>query len=187
MSTSAAQPSEKSEAPVFAAIAVISAVALALIGWVLFGGKASRDPSALSFLPTVNACMNALSAACQVAAIVAIRQRRRELHRNLMLGALAASALFFVGYLVYHRLHGDTPYPQGASLRGVYLAVLASHVLGSIAVVPMVLVSFARALRAQKDGTAFDKHKRIAKLTFPLWLYVSVTGIVVFLMLRAAT
>ena len=129
---SATHSEPKSEAPVFAATAVISAVALALIGWVLFGGKASRDGSALAFLPAVNACMNAISAACQVAAWVAIRRRRTGLHRGLMLGALAASALFFVGYLVYHRVHGDTPYPQGAPLRGVYLAVLASHVTTAV-------------------------------------------------------
>ena len=104
-----------------------------------------------------------------------------RLHRNLMIAAVTSSALFFVGYLVYHYAHGDTRYPGTGPMRGVYLAVLASHVVLSIALVPMLLVTLFRAYK----GT-FDRHVKLARVTLPIWLYVSVTGIAVFWMLRAA-
>ena len=133
-------------------------------------------------MPALNATFNALAASLQVAGLLAIKSGKRGLHKGLMLGALGSSALFLVGYLVYHYVHGDTPYPKDAPYRGVYLIILLTHVVGSIAVVPMILLTFARAFQER-----FDKHRRIAKVTLPLWLYVSVTGILVFVMLRSAT
>jgi putative membrane protein len=98
-----------------------------------------------------------------------------------MLSALASSGLFLAGYLVYHYVHGDTPYPAEAPLRGLYLAILLSHVVLSAIAFPMVLWTFSLALRGQ-----LARHRRFAKWTYPLWLYVSVTGVVVFVMLRSA-
>lgn len=98
-----------------------------------------------------------------------------------MVAAFVSSALFFIGYLAYHFVHGDTRYPGEGALRIVYLLVLASHVLLSIALVPMVLITL---FYAAKDRVA--AHRRLARFTLPVWLYVSVTGVVVFLMLRAA-
>ena len=170
------------DAALFTAITVVSLVAVAIIAYVLFGTRPAPADGSLTFMPALNATLNALAATLQVAGLLAIKARRRDLHRGLMLGALGASALFLVGYLVYHYVHGDTPYPQDAPYRGVYLAVLLTHVVGSILVVPMILLTFARALQER-----FDKHRKVAKVTLPLWLYVSVTGILVFVMLRAAT
>lgn len=175
-----AQPSR--EGALFGSIFVISAVALGVIAFVLFGTRPAPTDGSLTFMPALNATFNALAASLQVAAFLAIKKRKIELHKRLMLGALASSALFLVGYLTYHYVHGDTPYPKDAPYRGPYLIILLTHVVGSIAVVPMILLTFARALQER-----FDKHRRIAKWTFPLWLYVSVTGILVFVMLRSAT
>jgi putative membrane protein len=171
------------DAPLYGAVLCISLAALAPLVYVLMirDGNAEASKS-LSFMPAVNASLNGVAAACQVGGYLAIRARKRDLHRLLMLAAFGASALFFVGYLVYHYVHGDTTYPGTGGIRIAYLTVLASHVILSIVLVPLLLVALYRALR----GT-FDRHKPIAKVTLPIWLYVSVTGIVVFWMLKAAT
>ncbi len=180
MTTSEASPPR--DAALFTSIALISVVAVGIIAYVLFGTKAAPDQGSLTFMPALNASLNAVAACCQVGGLIAIKNQRREVHKAFMLAALAASACFLVGYLVYHYVHGDTPYPKGAPLRGLYLGVLLTHVVGSILVVPMILLTFARAFQSR-----FDRHRRIAKFTLPLWLYVSVTGIVVFVMLRSVT
>jgi putative membrane protein len=164
----------------YAINAVLSAAALAFLAYILMVREGS-GAGGLAFMPAVNASLNALSATCLTLAYLAIRKKRVDLHRALMGAAFVASSLFLVGYLVYHFVHGDTRYPAEAPLRSLYLFVLASHVLLSIGVVPLVLTSFFFALRGH---TA--KHRKVAKITLPLWLYVSVTGVVIFAMLRAA-
>lgn len=161
--------------------ALVSVAALAVIGWILVVREPAGDAHALRFLPALNATMNALAASCLFAGWLAIRRKRRALHRGLMLAALGASTLFLAGYLTYHWAHGDTRYPADAPGRGAYLAVLAVHVIGSIACLPMVLSTLAFALRGR-----FASHRRLARVTLPLWLAVSVTGVAVFLMLRTA-
>lgn len=178
MSTAAAGTSDRA---FYLANAAISIAALALLSWILILREPSGDSSALAFMPAVNATMNALASSFLVAGWVAIRRGKRDLHRALMLSAFGASALFLVGYLVYHWVHGDTRYPEGAPLRGLYLGVLASHVLLSIVVLPMILATFWFALRGR-----LATHKKLARWTLPMWLYVSVTGVAVFLMLRTA-
>ena len=165
----------------YAVNAVVSAVAVAVIGWILVVREPGGDAGSLAFMPAVNATMNALAAAFLVAGYVAIRQKRRSLHRALMLSAFGASTIFLVGYLAYHWAHGDTRYPEDGALRIPYLAILATHVVGSILCLPLVLTTFYFALRER-----FATHRRLARFTLPLWLYVSATGVVVFLMLRAA-
>jgi putative membrane protein len=165
----------------FALNAVVSAVAVALIGYLLLIHKGEGTGLDLSFMPAVNASLNATAASLLVAGYVAIRRGARKAHQYLMVSALGASGLFLIGYLGYHFVHGDTKYPVGAPLRTVYLLMLASHVLLSIAVVPMIFTSFYLAWRGE-----FARHKRVTKITLPIWLYVSVTGVLVFLMLRAA-
>ncbi|MCC7070336.1 MAG: DUF420 domain-containing protein [Deltaproteobacteria bacterium] len=135
----------------------------------------------VSALPALNALLNLTATALLLCGSVAIRRGRRDVHRAFMLGALCVSVLFVVSYLAYHSIHGDTTYPATAPLRGLYLFVLASHVLLS-AILPFVVgVVLYRALR----GT-FERHKKLARVALPIWLYVSVTGVVIFLMLRAA-
>ena len=129
-------------------------------------------------LPGVNAALNATAAALLVTGWLLIRRRRIVAHRRVMLGALACSALFLVSYLVYHARVGSVRFPGTGAARTVYLAVLASHTVLAAAVPVLALVTLSRALAAR-----FDRHRRIARWTLPLWLYVSVTGVVVYWML----
>ena len=165
----------------FAVNAVVSAAALAFLTWLLVLRSPTPGGAELSFMPAVNAAMNATSATCLIVAYRAIRARNVDRHRLFVTLAFVASALFLIGYVVYHYAHGDTRYPEGAPLRIPYLVLLASHVLLSLPVVPLVLTSFWFALRGD-----FAKHKRVTRFTLPIWLYVSVTGVLVFVMLRAA-
>ncbi len=161
--------------------AVLSTAALAFLAWLLLlhdGGGAGAD---LSFLPAVNAALNSTAAALLVAGWIAIRRGNRRAHQYLMVSAFAASALFLISYVVYHYAHGDTRYPGVGAMRAIYLAVLASHVLLSMAVVPMALSALWLALRRR-----FAAHKKVTRWLAPIWLYVSVTGVVIFFMLRAA-
>jgi uncharacterized membrane protein YozB (DUF420 family) len=129
-------------------------------------------------LPAFNATMNLLATACIVAGYAAIRARRIALHRALMLAACAASTLFLAGYLTHHARVGSVPYQGAGPLRTVYFAVLVTHTLLAAAVPFLVAVTLTRAL-----GGRFEAHARLARITLPIWLYVSVTGVVVYVML----
>jgi putative membrane protein len=159
--------------------AAVSTAAIIFLGWLLLirkGGGVSAD---LSFMPGVNAALNASSATLLVLGLAAIRRGRRELHRRLMVSAFAASAVFLVGYVLYHYAHGDTQYQGEGAIRIVYFAVLITHVLLSIVMLPMILTTFYLAARER-----FATHKKLARWTLPIWLYVSVTGVVIYFMLR---
>lgn len=171
-----------SDKNLYLAVAAISVVAVAAIAWVLYlRDRTGTDTAQLAFMPVVNASLNSISAAAQVAGYLAIRAKKQRLHRAMMLTAFGASALFFIGYLAYHYIHGDTRYPADGPMKGVYLAVLVSHIVASIALVPMVLVTLFNAVRGR-----FTAHRKLARFTLPVWLYVSVTGVLVFVMLRSA-
>ena len=129
-------------------------------------------------LPRINATLNATSAALLAIGYVLARRRRFADHRSCMTAALMSSSLFLCGYLFYHAHVGSIRYSGGGLLRGAYLAILASHTLLAAAIVPLVLVTATRALRGR-----FDMHRRIARVTLPAWIYVSVTGVVVYWML----
>jgi len=152
-----------------------------VIAYLLLGPRAAGGATDLRFMPALNASLNATAAVLLLAGYTAIRRRMRSLHKYAMVSAFACSALFLVGYLVYHAAHGDTPYPGHGPLRAVYFFVLISHVALSAPLVPLVLTTLYFVWR----GT-FARHKRLARWTFPIWLYVSVTGVLVFAMLRAA-
>ena len=159
--------------------AAVSTAAIIFLGWLLLireGGGVNAD---LSFMPGVNAALNASSATLLVLGLAAIRRGRRELHRRLMVSAFAASAVFLVGYVLYHYAHGDTQYQGEGAIRIVYFAVLITHVLLSIVMLPMILTTFYLAARER-----FATHKKLARWTLPIWLYVSVTGVVIYFMLR---
>ncbi len=160
--------------------AVVSVGALALLSWLLlFHGGLQGSEVNLRFMPGVNAAFNATAATLLIAGRLAIARKRVELHRALMVLAFAASALFLVGYLAYHAVHGDTKFGGTGAVRVVYLAVLASHVLLSVGVVPLALAAFWFAWKQ-----AFDRHVKVTRWLHPIWLYVSVTGVVVYFMLR---
>jgi len=163
--------------------AIVSAGALSLLAWLLVlrrgtGGPASTD---LSFLPAVNACLNATAATLLLAGWLAIRRGSMRVHRVFMVSAFVASSLFLVCYLAYHAVHGDTRYAGTGGIRTVYLTILASHVLLSTTVVPLALTAFWFAFRRE-----FRRHRKVTRVLWPIWLYVSVTGVVIFWMLRGS-
>lgn len=129
-------------------------------------------------LPTLNATLNAISTVLLVTGYVFIRRSQRDRHRACMLAALAASVLFLASYSIYHAQVGSVPFRKAGLIRPVYFAILITHVILAAAIVPLALVTVSRAL-----GGRFDRHRRIARWTLPIWLYVSVTGVVVYLML----
>ena len=129
-------------------------------------------------LPTLNAALNASSAALLIAGYSAIRRGKREVHRKFMLAAFACSVLFLISYLVYHFQVGSVRFQRTGAIRTVYLTILFTHTVLAAAVPFLAVITLRRALAAR-----FDKHRRIARWTLPIWLYVSVTGVVVYWML----
>jgi putative membrane protein len=129
-------------------------------------------------LPALNASLNALSAVCLATGYILIRRGDRVRHQKFMLTALAASTAFLTSYLIYHANTGSRPFPGHGLARAIYYGILGTHVLLAAVIVPLALITANRALRAR-----FDRHVRIARWTLPLWLYVSVTGVVIYLML----
>jgi len=129
-------------------------------------------------LPTLNAILNASSAGCLLVGWWLVRSGRREGHRRAMLAALACSAAFLVSYLVYHAQVGSVRFTGQGPVRAVYFTVLISHTILAVVIVPLVLVTLSRALRGR-----FDAHRRIARLTLPLWGWVSLSGVAVYWML----
>jgi uncharacterized membrane protein YozB (DUF420 family) len=130
-------------------------------------------------LPHLNAVLNSLSASFLIAGYLFIRRRNVAAHRAMMTGALISSTLFLISYLTYHFVyHGLTRFSGQGSLRALYLVILFTHTVLAAIILPFVLVTVARALRGD-----FARHRRIARWTFPMWLYVSVTGVIVYLML----
>ena len=132
----------------------------------------------VSDLPTVNAVLNATSTVLLIWGYVLIRRHRKETHRKVMLTAFATSTLFLVCYLVYHFQVGSVRFSKTGTIRTVYLGILASHTILAVAVPPLALITLVRALKVR-----YDRHRQIARWTLPIWLYVSVTGVVVYVML----
>lgn len=159
--------------------AVVSALALSLLAWLLLIRRGTAGGADLSFMPAVNASFNALAATLLLAGLVSIKQRRVDLHKRFMVSAFAASSLFLIGYVTYHYVHGDTKYTGVGPIRTVYFGILISHVLLSIGVVPLALTAFYYAWRKR-----FSTHAKVARILFPIWLYVSITGVVIYFMLR---
>jgi uncharacterized membrane protein YozB (DUF420 family) len=129
-------------------------------------------------LPALNAALNATAATLLVIGYRLIRRGRINEHRRVMLAAFTASTLFLISYLVYHANVGSRPFPGQGGVRVVYFTILITHVVLAAVIVPMALITLTHALRER-----FDRHRRIARWTLPLWLYVSVTGVIVYLML----
>ena len=136
------------------------------------------DVEPLSFLPPIYATINGITAVVLIAAVLAIKKGNRKLHERLMTFAIALSLAFLVMYVAYHMTSDSTKFGGDGAIRLVYFGLLISHIILSIAVIPLVLISYVRALAAK-----FDQHKKIAKITFPIWLYVAVTGVIVYIMI----
>jgi len=132
----------------------------------------------VSDLPALNATLNGISGVLLTIGYVLIRQRRKRAHRAAMIAAFVTSGLFLVSYTIYHAQAGSRPFQGQGPIRTVYFTILISHVVLAAAVLPLAIVTLVRALRER-----FDAHARIARRTLPIWLYVSVTGVLVYLML----
>lgn len=135
-------------------------------------------PEFVSYLPHVNACLNGTSALLLLAGYRSIKSHNVAAHRACQVSALVVSLLFLASYLTYHYYHGATRFQGTGLARPIYFTILFSHTILAVVIVPFVIITFYRALRQD-----FARHRRIARITLPLWLYVSVTGVIVYLML----
>lgn len=163
-----------------AIISAVSLVILAFLFWVIYFapplGDAPRDQS---ILPPLNAALNALSATFAITGLIFIKRGAKKAHAACMVAATVASAAFLVGYLAYHSLHGDTKFLAQGFVRTLYFLLLVPHIILSMVLVPLLLctIFFAASHR-------FNAHKKFARWTYPIWLYVSVSGVAVFFFLR---
>jgi putative membrane protein len=176
-----AAPPQASTRPAIAAILVLSAAATVFLFWLIYVHPAAAASTQYAFLPALNALLNGLSATALLIGYTFIRARRIPAHRAAMVTAFGFSTLFLVSYIAHHALHGDVRYPVHAALRSVYLPLLASHILLAIVALPLVLVTFFFSLTGR-----IPQHRRVARWTLPLWLYVSITGVITYAMLRLA-
>lgn len=132
----------------------------------------------LSFLPPIYASINGVTAILLILAVMAIKKGNRRLHEKLMTSAIACSVVFLVMYVAYHMSSESTKFGGEGIIRYVYFILLISHIILSVTIIPLVLFTYVRALSEQ-----FDRHKKLARITFPLWLYVAVTGVIIYLMI----
>ena len=132
----------------------------------------------LDFLPPIYASINALTALILIIAYVAIHKKKIKLHESLMKTAISMSLVFLVMYVAYHMTSDPTPFGGDGSLKYIYYFILISHILLSIGIIPMVLITYVRAISKR-----FADHKKISVITFPIWLYIAITGVIVYLMI----
>ncbi|MCL4125204.1 UNVERIFIED_CONTAM: hypothetical protein GTU68_005612 [Idotea baltica] len=160
---------------------VILSIVIPIAVAVLFGVNLKElgfDVEPLTFLPPIYATINGLTALLLVLAVIAIKKKNRVIHENLMTTAIWCSVVFLVLYILYHMTSDSTKFGGEGAIKYVYYFILLTHIILSIIVIPFVLITYVRAITNN-----IEKHKRIAKITFPLWLYVAVTGVVVYLMI----
>src|SRR5947208_2586057 len=131
-----------------------------------------------SDLPAINAGLNGASAVLLISGFIFIRRKQQASHAKCMIGAVICSILFLISYITYHSRAGTTRFLHPEWFRPIYLTLLISHMILAVAIVPLVIITLSRALRER-----FDRHRAIARWTYPLWLYVSVTGVVIYFML----
>lgn len=165
----------------FNKLIIVLSVAIPVVVAILFSFKLKDfgiNVEPLSFLPPIYAAINGFTAVLLVAGVLAIKNGKRRLHEIFMQTAIACSVIFLVMYVAYHMTSDSTPFGGVGAIRYVYFFILISHILLSIAVIPLVLFTYVKALAER-----FDKHKKLAKITFPIWLYVAVTGVVVYVMI----
>ena len=162
-----------------AANALVTLAAMSFLVWLIYFHEGNGGASRAASLPGINAILNGSSAVLISLGLRAIKQRKRRLHMQLMIAAFASSALFLVNYIYYHFSHGDTQFAGLGVIRPIYFTVLISHVLLSIVTFPMILTSFYLAL-----SDRLVAHRRLSKWTWAGWMYVSITGVVVYCMLH---
>lgn len=158
-------------------LSIVIPVAVAI----LFGVKLKDfgyDVKPLSFLPPIYATINGITAVLLVTAVWAVKNGKLKLHENLMKCAIGCSVAFLVMYVAYHMTADSTPYGGEGAIKYVYFFILLTHIILSVIIIPFVLITYVRALAER-----FDKHRKLARITYPMWLYVAVTGVIVYLMI----
>ena len=175
-----ANPAPAAEKTVFRIVMAVSVVVFLLV--LLLDSKILPRPEPMPafvrFLPALNACINATCTVLLILSYRAIRRKNVDLHKKINLSTFFLSCLFLVSYVLYHWMSEETRFPEDNPLRPVYLTILLSHIVLAAVVLPMVLISFWYGLTNQ-----VARHRRIAKWTFPVWLYVTTTGVIVYLMI----
>ena len=160
---------------------IILSIAIPIVVGILFGIKLKDfgiDVEPLTFLPPIYATINGFTALLLIAGVIAIKNGKRALHENLMKSAIACSVLFLGMYVAYHMTADSTKFGGEGAIKYIYYFILITHIILSVVVIPFVLITYVRALAGR-----FDKHKKLARITFPLWLYVAITGVIVYLMI----
>ncbi len=153
-------------------------ILIPIVVFILYFVKIEISGIPAGFLPKLNAIINATTTMVLIFAFAAIKSKKIELHKKLMLSAIGLSAIFLVSYVLHHLSSDPTSFGGVGTIRNVYFFILITHIILAAVIVPLVLISFVRAL-----SNKFDKHKKIAKITLPLWLYVTITGVLVYLMM----
>lgn len=162
-------------------IFLISSLAFAFLIWLIyFKGGSDYSSNLITSLPALNALLNSTSAVLLILGYRAIRKGKYRTHMRFNLTAFFTSTLFLISYVIYHNFHGSTPFPGQGVIRPVYFFILISHIILSALVVPMILTSFYLAFSEK-----IKLHRKVSKVTLPVWLYVSVTGVMIFVILRA--
>jgi len=160
----------------------LSAIIASFLIWLIYFKGRVAAPNWVAMLPAANASFNSLSAVCLILGYINIRRGNWVVHKRFMLTATVFSALFLISYVIYHSYHGDTKFPGQGWVRPAYFFILISHVGLSMVALPFILAALWYGLRSQ-----FRFHRRVARWTFPIWLYVSVTGVIVYFFLKAYT
>jgi putative membrane protein len=186
MNTAAPATSSRSGAhagtrPAIVAILAISAAATAFLFWLIYIHPAAASSDQYAFLPALDAVFNGLAATSLLIGYTFIRAGKIRPHRASMITAFVFSSLFLVSYSLHHYLHGDVFYPAHAAFRRFYLCLLTSHIVLATIALPLVLVTFFFSLSGR-----IPQHRKVARWTFPIWLYVSITGVLTWVMLRLA-
>lgn len=160
---------------------IIVSILIPIVVAILFTVKLKDfgiDVEPLTFLPPIYATINGITAILLITAVISIKNGKRKLHERLMTSAIACSVLFLVMYVAYHMTSDSTKFGGEGIIRIVYFIILISHIALSVIIIPFVLYTYVRALSGN-----FERHKKLARITFPLWLYVAVTGVIVYLMI----
>ena len=172
---------EQSKETKYNKLIVVLSILIPTVVALLFGinlRKLGFNVAPLSFLPPIYATVNGLTALLLIFAVVAIKNGNRKLHENLMKTAIGCSVAFLGMYVAYHMTSDSTKFGGEGLIKYIYYFILITHIILSVVIIPLVLTTYVKAWSEQ-----FDKHKRIAKITFPIWLYVAVTGVIVYLMI----
>lgn len=161
-------------------IVLISGLAFAFLVWLIYyKGGSDYQSNLITSLPALNALLNSSSTVFILLGFRAVRRREFRTHMKFMLTAFVTSSLFLISYVIYHNFHGSTPFEGQGLIRPIYFFILVSHIILSAFVVPMILTSFYLAFSGK-----LETHRKVSKVTLPIWLYVSVTGVLIFLILR---